>query len=95
MDVQVLIHTDTLNESGFVDNTIAAIKGRTIHSFHTEGAGLRELPALRLYSGHRCFQYVVLVSNSSKLSGLAFASNHFLRASPSIMLWDVNSRAVG
>jgi len=39
MDVQVLIHTDTLNESGFVENTTAAFKGRTIHAFHTEGAG--------------------------------------------------------
>jgi urease subunit alpha len=39
MDVQVLIHTDTLNESGFVENTIATFKGRTIHTFHTEGAG--------------------------------------------------------
>ena len=39
MDVQVMIHTDTLNESGFVEDTIAAIKGRTIHAFHTEGAG--------------------------------------------------------
>ncbi|OUR75351.1 urease subunit alpha [Alphaproteobacteria bacterium 46_93_T64] len=39
MDVQVLIHTDTLNESGFVEDTIAAFKGRTIHAFHTEGAG--------------------------------------------------------
>jgi urease subunit alpha len=39
MDVQVLIHTDTLNESGFVENTIAAFKGRTIHTFHSEGAG--------------------------------------------------------
>ena len=38
-DVQVMIHTDTLNESGFVENTIAAIAGRTIHAFHTEGAG--------------------------------------------------------
>jgi urease subunit alpha len=38
-DVQVMIHTDTLNESGFVENTIAAFKGRTIHAFHTEGAG--------------------------------------------------------
>ncbi|MEM8788440.1 MAG: urease subunit alpha [Pseudomonadota bacterium] len=38
-DVQVMIHTDTLNESGFVENTIAAMKGRTIHAFHTEGAG--------------------------------------------------------
>ncbi len=39
MDVQVMIHTDTLNESGFVENTVRAIKGRTIHAFHTEGAG--------------------------------------------------------
>ena len=39
MDIQVLIHTDTLNESGFVEDTIAAFKGRTIHTFHTEGAG--------------------------------------------------------
>ncbi|MGB2357458.1 MAG: urease subunit alpha, partial [Paracoccaceae bacterium] len=39
MDVQVMIHTDTLNESGFVEHTLAAMKGRTIHAFHTEGAG--------------------------------------------------------
>ena len=39
MDVQVMIHTDTLNESGFVENTLAAIGGRTVHAFHTEGAG--------------------------------------------------------
>jgi len=39
MDVAALIHTDTLNESGFVENTIRAFKGRTIHAFHTEGAG--------------------------------------------------------
>ncbi|MDY6942316.1 MAG: urease subunit alpha [Pseudomonadota bacterium] len=38
-DVQVAIHTDTLNESGFVENTLAAFKGRTIHTYHTEGAG--------------------------------------------------------
>src|SRR3982750_363245 len=38
-DVQVAIHTDTLNEAGFVEDTIAAIKGRTIHTYHTEGAG--------------------------------------------------------
>ena len=38
-DVQVAIHTDTLNESGFVDDSIAAFKGRTIHTYHTEGAG--------------------------------------------------------
>ena len=39
MDVQVMIHTDTLNESGFVETSVAAMKGRTIHAFHTEGAG--------------------------------------------------------
>ncbi|MDR3439797.1 urease subunit alpha [Telmatospirillum sp.] len=39
MDVQVAIHTDTLNESGFCEDTVAAFKGRTIHAFHTEGAG--------------------------------------------------------
>ena len=39
MDVQVAIHTDTLNESGFVEQTLAAMKGRTIHTYHTEGAG--------------------------------------------------------
>jgi urease subunit alpha len=39
LDVQVLIHTDTLNESGFVETTVAAFRGRTLHAFHTEGAG--------------------------------------------------------
>jgi urease subunit alpha len=39
MDVQIAIHTDTLNESGFVETTLAAIGGRTIHTYHTEGAG--------------------------------------------------------
>ncbi len=39
MDVQLMIHTDTLNESGFVEHTVKAMKGRTIHAFHTEGAG--------------------------------------------------------
>src|SRR5262247_1710773 len=39
MDIQVMIHTDTLNESGFVEDTIAAFKDRTIHTFHSEGAG--------------------------------------------------------
>ena len=37
--MQVAIHTDTLNESGFVEDTIAAIRGRTIHTYHSEGAG--------------------------------------------------------
>src|SRR5262249_37612383 len=38
-DVQVAIHTDTLNESGFVEDSVAAFRGRTIHTYHTEGAG--------------------------------------------------------
>ncbi len=38
-DIQVAIHTDTLNESGFVEDTFAAFKGRSIHAYHTEGAG--------------------------------------------------------
>ncbi len=49
MDVQVAIHTDTLNESGFVEDTIAAFKGRTIHAYHTEGAGRR--PCARHHQG--------------------------------------------
>ena len=44
MDVQVAIHTDTLNESGFVETTLAAFKGRTIHTYHTEGAGGGHVP---------------------------------------------------
>jgi len=51
MDVQVSIHTDTLNESGFVENTIAAFKGRTIHSFHTEGAGGGHAPDIMKVCG--------------------------------------------
>ncbi len=51
MDVQVLIHTDTLNESGFVDDTIAAFKGRTIHTFHTEGAGGGHAPDIMKVCG--------------------------------------------
>ena len=44
MDIQVAIHTDTLNESGFVEATLAAFKGRAIHTFHTEGAGGGHVP---------------------------------------------------
>ena len=44
-------------------------------------------------ASQRCCQYVVIVSNSSRLSGLALPSSHFFRASPSIVPWDVNSRA--
>src|SRR5437660_1926126 len=53
MDIQVLIHTDTLNESGFVENTIAAFKGRTIHTFHTEGAGGGHAPDIIKVCGSR------------------------------------------
>ncbi|HEX2526500.1 MAG TPA: urease subunit alpha [Geminicoccus sp.] len=51
MDVQVLIHTDTLNESGFVEDTVAAFKGRTIHAFHTEGAGGGHAPDIIKVAG--------------------------------------------
>ena len=50
-DVQVMIHTDTLNESGFVENTIAAFQGRTIHAFHTEGAGGGHAPDIIKVAG--------------------------------------------
>jgi len=50
-DVQVMIHTDTLNESGFVENTVAAFKGRTIHAFHTEGAGGGHAPDIIKVAG--------------------------------------------
>ncbi len=50
-DVQVMIHTDTLNESGFVDDTIDAFKGRTIHAFHTEGAGGGHAPDIIKVAG--------------------------------------------
>ncbi|SOH93641.1 urease subunit alpha [Monaibacterium marinum] len=52
MDVQVMIHTDTLNESGFVENTVGAIKGRTIHAFHTEGAGGGHAPDIIKVCGY-------------------------------------------
>ena len=51
MDVQVCMHTDTLNESGFVEDTIAAFEGRTIHSFHTEGSGGGHAPDIIKVSG--------------------------------------------
>lgn len=50
-DVQVMIHTDTLNESGFVEDTIAAFAGRTIHAFHTEGAGGGHAPDIIKVAG--------------------------------------------
>lgn len=51
MDVQVMIHTDTLNESGFVESTIEAVAGRTIHAFHTEGAGGGHAPDIIKVAG--------------------------------------------
>ncbi len=51
-DVQVAIHTDTLNEGGFVENTIEAIKGRVIHTFHTEGAGGGHAPDILKMASH-------------------------------------------
>ncbi|WP_321500960.1 urease subunit alpha [Breoghania sp.] len=51
-DVQVMIHTDTLNESGFVENTLGAFKGRTIHAFHTEGAGGGHAPDILKVVSH-------------------------------------------
>ena len=53
MDVQVMIHTDTLNESGFVENTVKAMKGRTIHAFHTEGAGGGHAPDIIKICGEK------------------------------------------
>src|SRR6202451_1657418 len=50
-DIQVMIHTDTLNESGFVEDTIKAFKGRTIHAFHTEGAGGGHAPDIIKIAG--------------------------------------------
>jgi urease subunit alpha len=51
-DVQVAIHTDTLNETGFVEDTVAAIAGRTIHTFHTEGAGGGHAPDIIKIAAH-------------------------------------------
>lgn len=50
-DIQVMIHTDTLNESGFVEDTVKAFKGRTIHAFHTEGAGGGHAPDIMKVAG--------------------------------------------
>ena len=51
-DVQVMIHTDTLNESGFVETTLSAMKGRTIHAYHTEGAGGGHAPDIMKVCGY-------------------------------------------
>ncbi|MFT2816378.1 urease subunit alpha [Leifsonia sp. A12D58] len=51
-DVQISVHTDSLNEAGFVENTLDAINGRTIHTFHTEGAGGGHAPDIMKVAGH-------------------------------------------
>jgi urease subunit alpha len=51
-DAQVAIHTDSLNESGYVDDTISAIDGRAIHTYHTEGAGGGHAPDIMVIAGH-------------------------------------------
>src|SRR5690606_6082316 len=51
-DVQVAIHTDTLNEAGFVEETVRAIDGRTIHTYHTEGAGGGHAPDIIAIAAH-------------------------------------------
>jgi len=61
MDVQVMIHTDTLTESGFVEHTIAAMKGRSIHASHTEGAGGGHAPDILKLCGE---SYVLPSSNN-------------------------------
>ena len=63
-DVQVMIHTDTLNESGFVEDTIAAFKGRTIHAFHTEGAGGGHAPGH--HQGRRPDERAAVTTNPTR-----------------------------
>jgi urease subunit alpha len=59
MDVQVAIHTDTLNEAGFVEDSVRAIKGRAIHTFHTEGAGGGHAPDIIKVCGEaKCAPFV-------------------------------------
>ena len=53
LDVQVMIHTDTLNESGFVERTVDSMKRRTIHAFHTEGAGGGHAPDIIKICGEK------------------------------------------
>lgn len=66
-DVQINIHTDTLNESGFVEDTINAFKGRTIHTYHTEGAGYIVLLFDMLARAHRCSALVAVTHLTSLL----------------------------
>ena len=74
-DIQVMIHTDTLNESGFVDDTIAAFKGRTIHAFHTEGAGGGHAPDINTLDEHLDMLMVCHHLDPSIAEDLAFAES--------------------
>ena len=59
LDIQVQIHTDTLNESGFFEDTMAAIGGRTIHTYHSEGAGGGHAPDIIRVCGEAALPAVV------------------------------------
>ena len=61
-----MIHTDTLNESGFVENTVASFKGRTIHAFHTEGAGGGHAPDIIKVCGEPNVHSVVYKSDAAR-----------------------------
>jgi len=62
-DTQVAIHTDTLNECGYVDDTIKAISGRTIHTYHTEGAGGGHAPDILKIAGE--LKYIAFINKSN------------------------------
>jgi urease subunit alpha len=92
MDIQVAIHTDTLNESGFVEDTIGAFKGRTIHTYHTEGAGGGTPPTLlrppacptscRLRPTPRC---PIRSTRSMSISTCSWSAITSMQASPKIL----------
>jgi urease subunit alpha len=75
MDVQVAIHTDTLNESGFVEDTIAAFKDRCIHTYHTEGAGGGHAPDIIKAAG--CANVLPSSTNPTRPT----------RSTPSTSIW--------
>ena len=87
-DVQVMIHTDTLNESGFVEDTIAAFKGRTIHAFHTEGAGGGHAPDIIKV----CGLPNVIPSSTNPTRPMAWLSDEMIDSAP--MSWRMSSAAI-
>ena len=78
MDVQVAIHTDTLNESGFVEATVAAFKGRAIHTYHTEGAGGGQALQHALVDGAR-IDAVGEIGEVGEFAGFSRINNRFHR----------------